>query len=57
MLAELYLERGWRAPAVDKLVLLGRLTELDDDPAARERLCGIVAARLPDEPRLTSLCA
>jgi hypothetical protein len=57
MLAELYLESGWRATAVDKLLLLGRLAELDEDPGTRDRLCVIVRARLSDEPRLAELCA
>ncbi len=57
LLAELYIDRGWRAPAIDKLVLLGRLAELVDDPDARTRLCAIAAEHLPDEPRLTALCA
>jgi tetratricopeptide (TPR) repeat protein len=57
MLAEIYLEYGWRAPAVDKLLLLGRLAELDGDPATRVRVCLVVRDRLPDEPRLTDLCA
>jgi tetratricopeptide (TPR) repeat protein len=56
-LAELYLESGWRALAVDKLVLVGRLAELDEDPATRERVCRIVGGRLADEPRLAELCA
>jgi tetratricopeptide (TPR) repeat protein len=57
LLAELYLERGWRAPAVDKLVLLGRLAELADDADARTRLCAVAAEQLPGEPRLAELCA
>jgi tetratricopeptide (TPR) repeat protein len=57
MLAELYLESGWRATAVDKLVLLSRLAELDLDPTTRERVCRIARERLADEPRLASLCA
>jgi hypothetical protein len=57
LLTELYLERGWRGPAIDKLLLLGRLAELADDPATRERLCGLASAELPDEPRLAELCA
>ncbi len=57
LLAELYIDRGWRAPAIDKLVLLGRLAELVDDPDARTRLCAIAAEHLADEPRLTALCA
>lgn len=57
MLAEIYLESGWRAPAVDKLLLLGRLAELEDAPATRERLCRLVRDLVPDEPRLAELCA
>src|SRR5439155_962818 len=57
LLAELYLDRGWRTLAVDKLLLLGRIAELDADAATRERLCALVTARLPDEPRLAALCA
>jgi hypothetical protein len=57
MLAEIYLESGWRVLAIDKLLLLGRLAELDEDPATRDRLCLLVRDRLPDEPRLTDLCA
>jgi tetratricopeptide (TPR) repeat protein len=56
-LAELYLDLGWRTTAVEKLVLLGRLAELGDDPDTRSRLCAVVSARLPDEPTLTPLCA
>jgi tetratricopeptide (TPR) repeat protein len=57
LLAELYLERGWRTPAVDKLVLLGRLARLGEDEETRGRLCAIAAAELPGEPRLAELCA
>jgi tetratricopeptide (TPR) repeat protein len=56
-LAEIYLDRGWRSAAADKLVLLARLAELTDDPVTRERLCAIATQRLPDEARLTGLCA
>jgi tetratricopeptide (TPR) repeat protein len=57
MLTGLYLERGWRAPAVDKLLLLGRLADLADDADARRRLCALASDELPDEPRLADLCA
>jgi hypothetical protein len=57
LLAELYLERGWRAPAADKLVLLGRLASLADDGPTRERICRLASQQLADEPRLTELCA
>jgi tetratricopeptide (TPR) repeat protein len=57
LLAELYLDRGWRGPAADKLVLLGRLTELTDDAPTRARLCELAAARFPDDARFTAICA
>ena len=57
MLAELYLERGWRAPAADKLVLLAFLASLDDDPATRTRICRLAGELLPEEARLADLCA
>ena len=57
LLAELYLDRGWRGPAADKLVLLGRLSQLTGDGATRGRLCYLAAARFPDDPRLAAICA
>ena len=57
LLAELYLERGWRAPAADKLVLLARLASLADDGTTRERICQLASQQLPDETRLVELCA
>lgn len=57
LLAELYIEQGWRAPAIDKLLLLGRLASLAEDDGTRERLCALAAERLPGEPRLADLCA
>jgi tetratricopeptide (TPR) repeat protein len=55
-LAELYLDRGWRSVAADKLVLLARLVDLGEDPSTRERICEL-AARVPDDPRLEAICA
>ncbi len=57
LLAELYLDKGWRGQAIDKLLLLGRLAELDDDQAVRDRLRALVTERLDDEPRVAQLCA
>ncbi len=57
LLAELYLDRGWRGPAADKLVLLGRLAQLTGDADTRARLCYLAAARFPDDPRLAAVCA
>jgi regulator of sirC expression with transglutaminase-like and TPR domain len=56
-LAGLYLDLGWRSTAADKLALLAQLAELDGDTDTRARLCAVVAERLPDDPRLTALCA
>jgi hypothetical protein len=56
LLAELYLDQGWRALAIDKLLLLARLAELEADPATRTRLCQVATERLPDEPRVAALC-
>ena len=57
LLAELYIERGWRGPAIDKLVLLARLADLTGDDEARRRLCELATSQLPGEPRLAELCA
>ena len=57
LLVELCLDRGWRSEAVDKVLLLGRLAELDGDDAVRARLCALVAERMADEPRVADLCA
>jgi tetratricopeptide (TPR) repeat protein len=57
LLAELYLDRGWRGLAVEKVVLLGRLAELDGDSAAHDRLRELVTERLADEPRVAELIA
>ena len=53
-LAELYLDRGWRVSAVDKIILLGRLADLTDDDATQDRLAALVGERLHDEPRLAA---
>jgi tetratricopeptide (TPR) repeat protein len=55
-LAELYIDRGWRTVAADKLVLLTSLFDVEGDRATRDRLCA-VAARIPDDRRLEAICA
>ena len=57
MLAELYLDRGWRTLSADKLVLLGRLVRMIGDNATRARLCYLAATRFPDDARLAEICA
>jgi len=51
ILTRLYLDRGWRTPATDKLRLLDRLAELSADKAARTAVRGFIAelANEPDE--------
>jgi len=56
-LTEVYLDLGWRALAVEKLILLDRIAGLSDDAATRTRLCAIARTRLGDEGRLAALCA
>jgi tetratricopeptide (TPR) repeat protein len=56
-LAQLYLDRGWRSLAADKLLLIGRLAKLTGDTASQARLCDLVVRRFPDDPRLVALCA
>jgi tetratricopeptide (TPR) repeat protein len=55
-LVDIYMSRGWRAPAAEKLLLLSRLIDLDGDGPARERLCTMIATRFPDDPRLAAIC-
>jgi tetratricopeptide (TPR) repeat protein len=57
VLAEVYLDRGWRAAASDKLVLLARLADLADDADTQTRVCAIASERLPEDARLSSVCA
>jgi tetratricopeptide (TPR) repeat protein len=57
LLAEVYLDRGWRSQAADKLLILGRLAELDNDLAVRERIQALASERLADDPRVAELLA
>jgi tetratricopeptide (TPR) repeat protein len=56
-LTELYLDRGWRQPAAEKLFLLGRLTELTGDDVTHARLCTVALDRFPEDTRLAALCS
>lgn len=56
-LVGLYADRGWRSLAADKLLLLGRLVDLGDDPADRERVCALARERFADDARLREYCA
>ena len=55
-LAQLYLDRGWRSLAADKLVLIGRLAELTGDTASMARLCDLATRRFPEDARLAAMC-
>jgi tetratricopeptide (TPR) repeat protein len=56
-LAELYVDRGWRPLAAEKLVLLAQLIELLDDRGARERMCEVIADRFAGDARLAAICS
>ena len=56
-LAEIYLDQGWSAMAIDKLVLLDRLAGLTEDHETHRLICALVTERLPDEARLATICA
>jgi hypothetical protein len=56
-LVDLYLARGWRGLAGDKLALLARLVELDADPAMGDRIRSIVEGSFADDPRLAGRIA
>jgi hypothetical protein len=49
--------RGWNSLAAEKLVLLGRLADLDDDQETRQRLCAVASRAFPDDEHLATLCA
>ncbi|MEK6721161.1 MAG: hypothetical protein AABZ33_10905 [Chloroflexota bacterium] len=56
-LVELYLDAGWIALAADKVRLVGRLAELDEDHATRDRLCAVVRTHFGDDPSLMAFCS
>jgi tetratricopeptide (TPR) repeat protein len=57
VLVDLYVARGWNSLAAEKLVLLGRLADLDDDQETRQRLCAVASRAFPDDQHLATLCA
>jgi tetratricopeptide (TPR) repeat protein len=56
VLVELYVARDWNSLAAEKLILLGRLADLNDDAATRQRLCEVASRAFPKDERLTALC-
>lgn len=56
-LARVYLARGWRERAVEKLVLLDRLLELDGAMEPRRELAALARQHVGAEPRLEPLVA
>jgi hypothetical protein len=57
VLVELYAARDWNALAVEKLMLLGRLAELNDDKETHQRLCAVAGRTFPNDERLSALCS
>jgi tetratricopeptide (TPR) repeat protein len=56
VLVELYVARHWDALAAEKLALLGRLADLDDDSETRARVCAVASRAFPNDARLGSIC-
>jgi tetratricopeptide (TPR) repeat protein len=57
VLVELYVARDWNALAAEKLALLGRLAELNNDEETKRRLCAVAGRVFPKDERLGALCA
>jgi tetratricopeptide (TPR) repeat protein len=53
-LVELYLARRWDGLAADKLRLLGKLAEFNDDQATRRRLSVVASRAFPEDAALAS---
>jgi tetratricopeptide (TPR) repeat protein len=56
-LVELYVAQNWDGLAAEKLLLLGRLADLDGDDATRRRLCVAASRAFPGNERLQALCS
>ena len=56
-LVDLYLTRGWRPHAAEKLALLARMAELTGDAEVRDRVLELAATNFADDPRLAALTA
>jgi tetratricopeptide (TPR) repeat protein len=57
VLVELYVARSWDGLAAEKLRLLGRLADLNNDEETRQRLCAAATRAFPQDPSLEHLCA
>ncbi len=57
VLVELYVARNWNGLAAEKLALLGRLADLDDDEETRQRLCAVASRVFPKDERLEAICS
>ena len=57
VLVELYVARNWDSLAAEKLLLLGRLADLDGDEVTRKRLCQAASRAFPGNERLEALCS
>jgi tetratricopeptide (TPR) repeat protein len=57
VLVDLYVARDWNALAVEKLALLSRLADLNNDEETRERLRAVVGRNFPRDERLSALAS
>ncbi len=55
VLVELYVARDWNNLAAEKLVLLGRLADLNNDAETKQRLCAVANRTFPGDQRLAAL--
>jgi hypothetical protein len=55
VLVEVYLARHWDSLAAEKLLLLGRIAELNDDKETRKRLGAVASRAFPTDRRLEAL--
>jgi tetratricopeptide (TPR) repeat protein len=56
-LVELYVARHWDNLAADKLMLLSRIAELNDDVETHKRLCAVASRAFPSDQRLETICS
>jgi Flp pilus assembly protein TadD len=57
VLVELYVARSWDGLAAEKLRLLGRLADLNNDEETKQRLCTAATRAFPNNESLQSLCS
>ena len=57
VLVELYVARSWDNLASEKLRLLDRLAQLNEDRETHDRLCAVAMRAFPNDPSLQRMCS